>query len=437
MESVAAVVAVTNKAKQTNALAALTLATLALPGIIPSVAAQAEYFDLNSQFSRYSESGNRMKIDVYQASAVIPVSERFNLNINGVKDIITGASPVMNIPKANGQPYQVLSGASIKDVRDAFDIAGTYTHGLGNVGIDVGHSSENDYNSTFFNVDSRFELNQKRTTLATGYSFSSDNVWAIDHCPPHCVTPNGSGLSNLGLTGGNTTPPPPTIGTYRRADVGGEKYTHQGLLGVTQILDKDSLVQANLTYTHNQGYLSDPYKAVYTPWVTTPYPGYSDFGGYSHDTRPSNRDQFAVLMRYVHHFSSLNSAAMHLDYRYYADTWGINANTFEFSWIQPIWSGWEITPRARYYSQDSANFYQPYFTAARTDGYYSSDYRLASFGAISGGAQLSKEFFDRLSLAFGIDFYQRQESYKMNGGIGSSVDNFSFSMFSAKISFKY
>ncbi len=419
---------------QKTTLTALTIAALSLPGMsMQAKAADAEFLDLNSQFSRYSESGNRMKIDVYQASALLPVSDRFNLKVNGVKDIITGASPVTYRPQANGAALMVMSGASIKDVRDAVDVAGTYTHHLGNVGLNVGRSSENDYNSTFFNVDSRFDLNKKKTTLATGYGFSSDNVWAIDHCPPHC-SDNSSGLSS-GLSGLSQDASPQNTGTFKRPGVGGEKYTHQGLLGVTQILDKNSLVQANLTYTHSQGYLSDPYKAVYTPWVMTPYPFYSDFG-YSHDTRPSSRDQFAVLTRYVRHFDGLNSAAIHLDYRYYADTWGINAHTFEFLWIQPVWSGWEITPRARYYSQGSADFYQPYFTAQRADGYYSSDYRLAQFGAFSGGVQIGKEFFNRLGLGFGIDFYQRQESYGFSGGSGTAADNFSFSLFSAKINLK-
>ena len=37
----------------------------------------------------------------------------------------------------------------------------------------------------------------------------------------------------------------------------------------------------------------------------------------------------------------------------------------------------------RYASQSQAEFYGPYFVAARSDGHYSSDYRLSPFGAIS------------------------------------------------------
>lgn len=429
------------KEKHTHALAALTIATLELLGLSPMVmATEAEYVDLDSQFSRYSEGDNRMKIDVYQANASIPFNDRFKLKINGVKDIITGASPIYYSP-VNGQVKMQKSGASIKDVRDAVDISATYTHSAGNVGLDVGRSSENDYDSTFFNIDSLLDFNQKKTSLSTGYGFSSDNVWAVDHCPPRCTLAGNSGGGGGMLLGGGDSPPPPaptyiSNGMYRRPDVGGEKYTHQGLLGITQILTKDSLIQTNLTYTHNEGYLSDPYKDVYLLGSTMTDLGQTIYN-FKHDTRPTNRDQFATLIRYVQHFGSLNAAAMHLDYRFYADTWGIDAHTFEFTWIQPIGAGWNITPRARYYSQGSADFYAPYFLSSRADEFYSSDYRLASFGAVGGGVQVHKEFFSHLNLGFGIDFYERQMGYRMNSGSGTAIDNFSFSMFSAKINFKY
>lgn len=435
----------TKKEKHSHALAALTMATLALPGISSSaMAAEAEYFDLDSQFSRYSEGGGRMKIDVYQANALIHFNDRFNLKVNGVTDIITGASPIYYSP-VNGQAKMQKSGASIKDERAEVDITSTYTHSAGNVGLNVGHSSENDYQSTFFNIDSLYDFNQKRTSLSTGYGFSSDSVWAVDHCPPRCtVADNSDGGMLLGggglLLGGSSIPPPAPVyisnGMYRRPDVGGEKHTHQGLIGLTQILNKNALIQTNLTYTHNEGYLSDPYKEVYLLGSTITDLGQTVYN-FTHDNRPTNRDQFATLIRYVQHFGSLNSAAMHLDYRFYADTWGIDAHTFEFTWIQPIGSGWNLTPRIRYYSQGSADFYAPYFLSNRADGFYSSDYRLASFGAVGGGVQVHKEFFNRLNLGFGIDVYDRQMGYRMNSGNGTAVDNFSFSMFSAKINFKY
>jgi hypothetical protein len=408
------VVAVIKRNK--SALSTLSLAALALPGVIAS-AADSDQYSVDTLFSRYSESQNRMKIDAYQASAFLPLTDTLNFRVNGVKDVVTGASPVTYYPAA-GKAKMIMSGASIADVRDAVDISASYTNNLGQFGVDVGRSSENDYNSSFFNIDSKFDFNQKNTTLALGYGFASDNVWAIDHCPPHCE----------GMVGNE--------GKYRRSGVGGDKQNHQGLIGITQLLDKHSFVQANLTYSYSGGYLSDPYKAVYAPWVTEPYPNYAD-SGFMHDTRPGEKHQIAFLTRYVRHFSNLNSAALHLDYRYYADTWNIGAHTFELSWNQPIVDHWSITPKFRYYSQNAAEFYQPYYTSQRTDGFYSSDYRLARFGSVSGGVQIEKQFFSKLSVGFAIDFYKRDYSYSINGGAGSPVDNFTFSILSANINYKF
>jgi hypothetical protein len=408
---VEAAVAATESKSGGLKLAALTAAALALPGMSPKVRAEAVALapEIDTAFSRYEESNGRMRADVYQAAGSVPLGDSASFRANGVKDVISGASPVANYLGPNGKPVQILSSASIRDVRDAVDLSANYAFDAATVGVNVGRSSENDYSSDFFNLDGRWDLNQKLTTLAAGFGFASDQVWAITHA--------GKGVN------------------VRVPGVGGDKSTFQGLLGVTQVLDKNSLVQANLTYTHSGGYLSDPYKFVQT--LFDPYVVTDGYLGFIRDSRPGSRDQFALLLRYVHDFNALNDAALHLDYRFYADTWGIDAHTFEAAWYQPIYAGWQLVPRVRYYSQGAADFYQPVFSAARADGHYSSDYRMASFGAVSGGAALSKEFLDRLRIAANVDFYERQKGFALAGGTGTSVDNFTYSIFSVSVDFKF
>lgn len=410
MASAGVAVAATN-----SSLAALTAAALALPGMAPRVAAETTALSptLDTAFSRYEESSGRMRVDVYQAVGGLQLTDRLSVKANGVKDVISGASPVVNGFDGQGRLTQIRSRASIRDVRDEVDLSANYAFDAATLGVNVGRSSENDYTSDFFNLDGRWELNDKQTTLATGFGYASDTVWAV---------------TNVGK------------GEHQRVPgVGGDKATYQGLIGVTQILDKVSLVQANLTYTHSQGYLADPYKfaLVQTPTAAVVCdPAY--FGAcYTLDARPGNRDQFGLLLRYVRNFSELNAAALHLDYRFYADTWDIAAHTFEADWYQPVWDGWQLVPRVRYYSQGAAEFYAPYFAAARADGHYSTDYRMASFGAVSGGVQLSKEFFDRLRVAATFDFYRREKGYALASDAGTPLDNFSYSMFTVGINLKF
>jgi hypothetical protein len=404
----AAAVAATRRDSKVQGLAALTAAALALPGVVPTADTEIPALtpEINTNFTRYEESGGRMRVDAYQALGTLAVGDRWNLKANGVKDVVTGASPVglglINSPGCKGPSrgalVQCMSSASIHDVRDAVDLGVNYAFDDLDVGVDVGRSSENDYTSNFFNLDGRWDLNQKLTTLAAGYGYASDSVWAIQHV-------DGMQIKEPGI--------------------GGDKSTHQALLGVTQILDKNSLVQANLTYSHGSGFLADPYKFA---WVQDTF---------VRDNRPASREQFGLLLRYAHHFQELNSAALHLDYRLYADTWGISAHTVELSWYQPVIYGWRLTPKLRYYSQNSADFYQPVFSAPRLDSHYSSDYRLAGFGALSGGVQLDKEFFDRLRISGGVEFYERQKAYGISGGAGSALDNFSFAMYSVSLNLKF
>lgn len=407
------------------AWAALTGAALALPGMIATARADVAPMDfsLDTSFSRYAESMGRMKVDIYQAAAVLPLTERFSLRFNGVKDVVTGASPVG--PAAAGArgckgPHlaglvQCMSGASISDVRDAVDVTASYYLDNDTIDVNAGRSSENDYASDFFSVNNRLQLNDKLTTITTGYSYAADHVWEI--VPIDGVKVRASG-------------------------VGGAKETNQGILGLTQVLDQDSLVQANLTYSYSGGYLSDPYKYVYAPWTVCtgfncPAAPASAYPGFVRDTRPGSRNQVGLLFGYVRNFSDLNHAALHADYRFYADTWGIDSHTFEFSWIQPVMDGWELTPRLRYYTQNSADFYTVISSDPNAAGYYSSDYRLAGFGAIGGGLQFGKEFFKMLKITGGMDFYKRDRSYGISGGTGTALDNFTFSMISVGMSLKF
>lgn len=44
-------------------------------------------------------------------------------------------------------------------------------------------------------------------------------------------------------------------------------------------------------------------------------------------------------------------------YRFYTDSWGVNAQTGEITYVQPMWDRWTFTGSVRYYTQDAADFY--------------------------------------------------------------------------------
>ena len=110
-----------------------------------------------------------------------------------------------------------------------------------------------------------------------------------------------------------------------------------------------------------------------------------------------------------------SGAAAHLSYRYYLDDWSISAHTVETAWYQTLPDGWLVKPAIRYYSQHKADFYAPYFTQARSDGFHSSDYRLASYGSVLAGFKIEKQFGKHTKLDFNAEYYTRRGDLKLTG----------------------
>ncbi len=119
------------------------------------------------------------------------------------------------------------------------------------------------------------------------------------------------------------------------------------------MLDKSSVIQTGIQLNFENGYLSDPYKLVSVGDAIVP------------DARPGSRTEAALLVRYRRAFSDAN-AALHLDYRYAQDSWGVVSHTVDVGWYQSLPDGWQLIPALRYYSQQEARFYAPFFVDAGT-----------------------------------------------------------------------
>lgn len=426
---------------KSNTLAQLTLAALSLSGLVPEAMAGRveETYNADFQYGHYSESGQRISVDIFEGTLSAPIGQSMTASVNVVRDVITGASPMYNMKNANGQVVQVMSGAtpsnnainrtsecttSICDER--IGISPSLTYFLDNAAITLagGYSTENDYTSRYVSTNVSMDFNKKLTTLNFGASV------AFDENNPHY---NGGKSSDLNEA---------TCGKKCH------KTSQQYSLGFSQVLDQDSLVLSNMTFAYNTGYMSDPYKLVsfYTPpgdyqtivdgAVTTDVVG-------RNDTRPREKFQWAWLTQYVRHFGDLNGAALHADYRFTADTWGVHSHTTELSWHQPIVDNWQVIGRFRYYSQDAADFYQPVFNGNPTDyRFYSSDYRLAGFGALSGGLKLSKEFTEikhvsSLKFQAGVEYYDHKASYQLGGNSAGNFADFNYYLVTASFNLKF
>ncbi len=340
----------------------------------------------------------------------------------------------------NNQLTHVLSFAS-PETRKQGDFKLAYQWDEAAVDVGGGISVENDYESRFGNLGGRWDFNQKQTSVNLGLSYTNSDTFAT-------LDPDGLDFISTASYEKNYLPlegSPAKIDSTFRSDgrtrsgavLHGNRQDWGTQLGLSQILNKNALLELNMGYTRSTGYMANPYKAVYVLTNTAGQDLSKPYRATSRgllETRPDERNQFNWNLGYNQYLEPFD-AATHFDYRFAHDDWGINAHTFEADWVQPLGAGWSVTPRVRYYSQSSADFYYPYLTQEYDAGRsttsdplyslpkaYSSDQRLSGFGALSGGVTVAKQFAKGVSLETGFEYYTHQGGLKLGGGEQAFAD---------------
>lgn len=366
------------------ALAQLLAAAASLtgPALVLAETSDAHPTSISYRVSDYDEdalspapvdgSGQRYHVSKQQFDLRRTLDETDSLRVGVTREVMSGSSPWFNVPGDDGKPLQVMSGATIHDERHEVSAAWTHIGAQGSsLSVSASYSGEDDYRSSALGLE-REQRMSDAWTLGYGASFSHD---AID---------------------------PSQAAQYGRIDHA-SKNTASLFASLARVLDRDSVLQGGLQLTQSNGYLSDPYKLFYAGGPTLA------------DTRPDQRTQAAVLLRYRRALIAAD-AALHLDYRYAQDSWGTSSHTLDLAWYQSLGQDWKLIPSLRYYSQDDARFYAAYSRSRSTAGrFHSSDYRLSAYGAWSAGLDVRKAF-GAIELVFGIERYRSDADASLGGG---------------------
>src|SRR5690606_9644672 len=143
-------------------------------------------------------------------------------------------------------------------------------------------------------------------------------------------------------------------------------------LGLSQILTRSLILGMSFETITDEGFLNNPYRSVRFADDQSAL-GYSwEAEVYPH-TRTS--DAASIRLRYYLPYR----AALHLEYRTYADTWDIGADTFELGYTHPIERGWTFEAKVRGYSQSAAAFYQDFFPRSQFQNFIARDKELSTF----------------------------------------------------------
>lgn len=488
-------------AAESSGLSALTAAALALPGLgqaAPGDIAAVQYgyykqtpwllYDgLKSQF-------NPIQVDNIGANGLLTFEDRWKFAFNFAQDTWSGATPVVSAPNALGGNNPTAAGASplvrgngtilydqrltpfrldeqtaeyvpdqrlvqtiasaSPEIRNQGDFRLGYEWDEAALNLGGGVSQEPDYNSAFGSLNGRMDFNQKLTTLNLGLSYNNSDVNALIN-PTFSPYVDKSYYAGRGQIKVESNP-----GGLPSEYVTGNRQDWSTHLSLAQVANKDLLLESGIGFIRSTGYLANPYKAVDMIFVDTSQP--PSEGGYDGlpplwsptveaalERRPEERNQGIWDVRLVQYVHDLD-ASFHAGYRFFIDSWGVSAHTFDLDWVQPVEDWVIVTPRFRYYSQGSASFYQPYFlfsgAAPTTNGpfgvqtfdlagvplsAYSSDYRLSAYGAISAGLTLSRQFGKAVGFEAGFEYYTHAGDLRMGGAGEGDWASFDFYQFNA------
>lgn len=273
-----------------------------------------------------------------------------------------GVEATLAMDAWTGASIDVVTAATeaIFEIRKEVTAGAYYEFPNVTVGGGYRYSTENDYWSHGGVGNLTFDLASNNTTIALAAFGSSDTVGRAGD--PHFREPQ----SSLG-----------------------------GRLSLTQVVDRNSLVQLSWETTRIQGYQASPYRFVAIGNDGTcagiPTSRRPAADGCGPELVPDERFRHAAVARYRRALGDHFSAG--LEYRYYFDSWGVASHTImpDVAWV--IADHDTLSVDYRYYTQGEANFYEErYLDPSAALGYRTRDRELSALYANRIGMRYLHEF---------------------------------------------
>lgn len=245
-------------------------------------------------------------------------------------------------------------------------------------GVNV--SNEYDYLSLSANYMYQQDFNQKNTTLNAGVSYAFDTIEPEGGLPIPFASMVGAGA---------TQPRQGSDDTKQIIDL---------ILGVTQVIDRESLFQVNYSYSQADGYMTDPFKLLSVIDSAT---GSTD--DYIYEKRPDQRIKHGLFTAYK---TAVGKDAFEVSYRFMTDDWGINSHTLDFHYTWLFSNGRKfLEPHIRLYTQSKADFYETFLVTGESPKHASADYRLGDMNAYTIGLKYGQELENEKSFSVRLEYY--------------------------------
>jgi hypothetical protein len=407
-------------------LAAATCALLGSSAPEPVIAQEVGGWQVDTAGLYYSEADNRVRDLSFNVLAKTQAIEDNYLTLTFTVDTLSGASPNGAAPSTSLQTFahpitlSRSSGGSVTASGGNFTIApgelpvdssfqdtrfagsADWQRPLGRLTLfDFGASAsrEHDYTHLGINGGIARDLNERNTALSASVAWADDKVEPVGGSPIPFSAMRAATLAGEEQGGG--------------ASAGGgrshPKHVLDALFGVTQVLNRQTIVQLNYSLSSSDGYLTDPYKllSVVDPYTGNLVPGPDPgLNLYLYEKRPDSREKrsiFALLKR------NFGGNVLDASYRVMTDDWGVHSRTADLHFRWDLGAAGYLEPHLRAYSQTAADFYHTVlFDEQPLPAYATADYRLGQFDAITVGLKYGKETGSG-------EFSTRVELYRQSG----------------------
>jgi hypothetical protein len=359
----------------------------------PAQAVEGDW-DIDSAILFYSEDDDRVDVVEPVISGTRDLGDEESLTFKFVIDSLTGASATGAVPSTQVQTFIRPSGNgtytvspndtplddTFKDTRVAFSMNWEKPidrNNRRNLGFNI--SKEYDFTSVSANAMWQHDANLKNTTYSYGINVELDEIEPVGDIPEPLTSMNAQD----------------------KGDDSDTRTIVDLLFGVTQVIDRSSLFQVNLSLSETDGYMTDPYKFVSVVDNATGEPVDILF-----ENRPDSRSRQSLYGKYKKMLT--NKDIFTASYRFMTDDWGIDSNTFDVTYRFTFNSGYFVEPHLRYYDQTEADFYEYFVRQGEPlSSDLSADYRLGEMEATTVGIKVGREYSNQHSWAVRLERYEQ------------------------------
>lgn len=324
-------------------------ALLAVAALVALPAAAGVLPDDRADVLYHRYDGGGITIDGPSVLVRKKFGEKFSASANFYIDMVSSASIDVQL---SASPYE--------EERTQYSASFDYLRGKSTYSLGFINSEESDYEATTTYYAISHDLFGDLTTITMSYKRAWDDVF-----------------QNQRLTSGELV---------RNPLFGEEHVDRRGYgVGLTQVLTRNMILAVNYEVLTDEGFLNNPYRLI--RFVD---PSVALGRSFDPEIYPSTRTSNALSFR-LKRFLPWRGAAEG-SYRFFTDTWGIQAHTAELGYTHPAWRRWVFDGKVRYYRQDAADFYGDLFPRRDFANFLARDKELATFDSVTVGVGAAYQF---------------------------------------------